>query len=122
MSPMSMALELMLAALMCACLFYCWRLERRLNALRNGQDGIRAAAAELVKSVAQAETAVRALKLTAHDSGRDLQARIETARALADRLGIGAGRVRSVGDVRQNEARQSELRQGEFRQSDFRRA
>ncbi|MBL8551860.1 MAG: hypothetical protein JNJ73_17870 [Hyphomonadaceae bacterium] len=100
MSPMAMTLEIFLAALMCACLFYCWRLERRLNALRNGQDGIRAAAAELTRSVAQAEQAVRALRSTANESGRDLQSRIETARALAERLGIGAGRVRSAADVR----------------------
>jgi hypothetical protein len=102
---MAMALEILLAALMCACLYYCWRLERRLNALRNGHDGIRAAAVELAKSAAQAEGAVRALRSTAQESGRDLQARIETARALAERLGIGAGRVRSAGDVRPSDFR-----------------
>ena len=105
MSPMAMGLEILLAVLMCACLFYCWRLERRLNALRTGQDGIRAAASELSKSVAQAENAVRVLRSTAHESGRDLQARIETARALAERLGLSVGRVRSAGDLRSGELR-----------------
>jgi hypothetical protein len=109
---MAMTLEILLAALMCACLFYCWRLERRLSALRSGQDGIRAAAAELAKSVEQAEVAVRTLRSTVQESGRDLQARIEMARALAERLGIGAGRVRSAGDVRQPDLRRPDLGRG----------
>jgi putative ABC transport system permease protein len=50
-----------------------------------------AAAAELVQATAKAETAVRALRATANDTGRDLQARISDARATADRLGLGAG-------------------------------
>ncbi|MGE0830516.1 MAG: DUF6468 domain-containing protein [Hyphomonadaceae bacterium] len=100
MSPMTIALEGLLALLMAACLFYCWRLERKLKALRDGQDGIRDAAAELVQAVTQADNAVRAMRVTAQEAGRDLQARIDTARALSDRLGIGAGRVRSTADIR----------------------
>ncbi|MGE0046310.1 MAG: DUF6468 domain-containing protein [Hyphomonadaceae bacterium] len=100
MSPMTFALEGLLAFLMLACLFYCWRLERKLSALRSGQDGIRQAAAELVQAVAQAENAVRTLRASAQETGRDLQARIDTARALSERLGLGAGRVRSSADVR----------------------
>jgi len=99
MSPMSMALEAVLAVLLAACLFYCWRLDRRLSALRNGQDGLRAAAKELSETVAQAEVAVRGLRATANDAGRDLQARIDEAKTLAERLGLGMGRVRSASDV-----------------------
>ena len=91
MSPMTMALEGLLAVLLAACLFYCWRLDRKLSALRSGQDGIRAAAAELNAAVMQAEQAVKALRATAAESGRDLQARIEDARVLSNRLG-GAAR------------------------------
>lgn len=100
MSPMTLGLEILLAVLLAACLFYCWRLERKLSALRNGQDGVRQAAVELVQAVTQAETAIRSLRGTAQEAGRDLQARIDTARALSDRLGLGAGRVRSNADVR----------------------
>jgi F0F1-type ATP synthase membrane subunit b/b' len=99
MSPVTLALESALAIMLGACLFYFWRLDRKLNALRTGQDGIRAAAAELVQASAQAEAAVRMLKLTAAEAGRDLQARINDARQTADRLGLGAGRMRSSGDV-----------------------
>ena len=99
MSPVTLVLESVLALMLGVCLFYFWRLDRKLNALRTGQDGIRAAAAELVQATTQAEAAVRSLKLTAAESGRDLQARINDARATADRLGLGAGRVRSSGDL-----------------------
>jgi len=99
MSPVTLVLESVLAIMLGACLFYFWRLDRKLNALRTGQDGIRAAAAELVQATTHAEAAVRTLKLTAAEAGRDLQARINDARATADRLGLGAGRMRSSGDL-----------------------
>lgn len=99
MSPVTLALETVLAIMLGVCLFYFWRLDRKLNALRTGQDGIRAAAAELVHATTQAEAAVRSLKLTAAEAGRDLQARINDAKATADRLGLGAGRMRSSGDL-----------------------
>lgn len=99
MSPITIGLESLLALLLCACLFYCWRLERKLSALREGQDGIRAAANDLAQAAAHAEAAVRAMRGAAGEAGRDLQARIDDARALSDRLGLGLGRVRSSADV-----------------------
>ena len=99
MSPISLALEIVLAVMLGACLFFFWRLDRKLAALRSGQDGVRAAAVELVQATNAAETAVRALRVTALEAGRDLQARINDARATADRLGLGAGRVRSSADI-----------------------
>jgi hypothetical protein len=99
MSPVTLILESVLALMLGACLFYFWRLDRKLNALRTGQDGIRAAAAELVQATTQAEAAIRTLKLTASEAGRDLQARINDARTTSDRLGLGAGRIRSSADV-----------------------
>jgi hypothetical protein len=99
MSPIAIALEIVLVLLLAACLFFFWRLDRKLAALRTGQDGVLAAAAELAQATSQAEAAVRALRATAQESGRDLQARINDARATADRLGLGAGRLRSAADV-----------------------
>ncbi|MGE0595691.1 MAG: DUF6468 domain-containing protein [Hyphomonadaceae bacterium] len=99
MSPIALTLEILLAIMLAACLFCFWRLDRKLAALRSGQDGIRAAAVELVQATNAAETAVKSLRLTAMEAGRDLQARINDARATAERLGIGAGRVRSSADI-----------------------
>lgn len=99
MSPITLTLEIVLAIMLGACLFSFWRLDRKLSALRSGQDGVRAAAAELAQATAQAEAAVRAMRTSAQDAGRDLQQRINDARATADRLGLGAGRLRSSADV-----------------------
>ncbi len=99
MSPISVALEVVLAVMLGACLFFFWRLDRKLAALREGQDGVRAAATELMQASSAAEAAVRSLRVTALEAGRDLQARINDARVTADRLGLGAGRVRSSADV-----------------------
>lgn len=99
MSPITFALEGALALLLAACLFYCWRLDRKLSALRTGQDGIRDAARELMQSVAAAESAVRTMRQTAHEAGRDLQGRIDMARALSEKLGLGLGKVRSGADI-----------------------
>jgi hypothetical protein len=99
MSPIAMGIEIGLGVLLLAVLFFCWRLERKLSALREGQDGVRAAALELRAATHNAEQAVRAMRVSAQDVGRDLQARIDEARAQADRLGLGAGRVRSAADV-----------------------
>lgn len=99
MSPISLALEATLVALLAACLLYCWRLDRKLSALRTGQDGMLRAAQELSQAVSGAEAAIRGLRKTADEAGRDLQARIDDARAIADRLGIDAGRMRSRTDA-----------------------
>lgn len=99
MSPITLGIEIVLAQMLAACLFYFWRLDQKLAALRTGQDGIRAAAVELVQATQQAEAAVRNLRATAQEAGRDLQARINDARATADRLGLGAGRLRSSSDL-----------------------
>lgn len=99
MSPIAFAIEIVLALMLAVCLVYFWRLDRKLQALRSGQDGALAAAAELAQATAQAEAAVRALRATASETGRDLQARINDARSTADRLGLGAGRLRSTADL-----------------------
>ena len=99
MSPITLVIEGVLALMLAACLFYFWRLEKRLQALRSGQDGVLRAAAELAQATAQAEAAVRSLRATAQEAGRDLQSRINDARATADRLGLGAGRLRTSADV-----------------------
>lgn len=99
MSPITLVIEVVLAVMLAVCLFYFWRLDQKLTALRNGQDGALRAAAELGQATAQAEAAVRAMRSTAQDVGRDLQARIVDARATADRLGLGAGRMRSSADA-----------------------
>lgn len=85
---MSVILEITLALLLVACLFYCWRLDRKLSALRNGEAGIRAAAAELNAAVMQADLAIKSLRAAAQESSRDLQSRIDSAKTLQERASL----------------------------------
>lgn len=85
-SAFGLILDLGLMGLLAACLFFCWRLDRKLAALRSGQDGLKAAAAELDEAARHAEAAVRGLRLAASEAGRDLQARIDEAKGLTERL------------------------------------
>jgi cell division protein FtsB len=87
----STILEGVLALLLIACLYYCWRLDQKLSRLRQGQDGVRAAAAELAQSVVQAEAAIRTLRATAKEAGQELQDCINDARRLAERIGRAGG-------------------------------
>lgn len=80
-----MALEIALAVLLVACLFYCWRLDRKLSALRKGEAGLRAAAAELTQAVTQAESAIKTLRAVAQESHREVTARPDPNRTALDR-------------------------------------
>jgi hypothetical protein len=80
-------IDLILMALLVVAIGFCWRLDRRLNALKTGQDGFRAAARELAESVTQAEQAIRQLGRSRDDVGRELQDKIDEARLLAGALG-----------------------------------
>jgi hypothetical protein len=47
MSPVTLAIEVVLAVMLAVCLYYFWRLDTKLTALRTGQDGALRAAAKL---------------------------------------------------------------------------
>lgn len=79
----SMTLELVLASLLFITIAYCWRLDGKLKALRTGNARMVEAAKELQSSVLHAEQAVAALRGSAEAAGRQLQAKIDEARATA---------------------------------------
>jgi len=80
---LALGFEILLAVLLLVTVFYCWRLDRRLNALRNGQDGMREAVADLIKATSQAEVCIQGLRDTAGQSSVELEARINKAQKLA---------------------------------------
>jgi len=86
-----MILELVLTGLLAATLFYCIVLERKLAALRKGQDGLKGTLAQLNGAVAAAATSMTALKISAGDITQTLDARLGHARGLADELGVLCG-------------------------------
>lgn len=83
-----LAVELALTVLLAATLVYCIVLERRLAAVRKGQDGLRSMIGELNGAIAGAGASLRALKTAAAGAAETLDDRLKRARALADELSL----------------------------------
>ena len=79
----SIVLEGFLALLLLIAIAYCMRLDGKLKALRNGNTQMLEAAKELQSSVIHAQNAVTALRRSADAAGRELQQKIDEARAVA---------------------------------------
>lgn len=79
----SMTIEIVLASLLLITIAYCMRLDGKLKSLRTGNTRMMEAAKELQSSVIHAENAVTAMRRSADAAGRELQAKIDEARAMA---------------------------------------
>ena len=79
----SLCVEVFLAILLIIAIAYCARLDGKLKALRTGNNRMLEAAKELQSSVLHAENAVTALRRSADAAGKELQAKIDEARAMA---------------------------------------
>lgn len=77
-----LAFEGSLALLLAIAIGYCIRLDGKLKALRNGNMRMLEAARELQNSVQHADNAVTALRRSADAAGRELQGKIDEARAM----------------------------------------
>jgi hypothetical protein len=84
----SLIVELCLSALLLATIIYCAILERRLSALRKGQDGLKDTIAKLNEAIVAAGSSMRMLKSTAAGAAEALDERISRGRGLADELSI----------------------------------
>lgn len=84
--PEGLLIDLVLMLLLAIAIGYCWRLDRKLAALKSGADQFRDAARELAETVTQAENAVRGLRQSSREAGESLQLRIDQARRLAQEL------------------------------------
>jgi len=82
------ALELTLTALLAATLVYCIVLERRLAAVRKGQEGLKTMIGELDAAISGAGASLRALKSAAAHAAETLDDRLKRGRALADELSL----------------------------------
>jgi hypothetical protein len=79
----SLGIEVFLAILLMIAIAYCARLDGKLKALRTGNTRMLEAARELQSSVVHAESAVSAMRRSADAVGKELQAKIDEARAMA---------------------------------------
>ena len=80
--------ELILEVLLAATLCYCIVLERRLAAVRKGQDGLARTVGELNMAIAGAGASLRALKAAAGESAASLDDRLKRARLHIDELSV----------------------------------
>lgn len=79
-------LEGLLATLLVVAIFYCFRLDRRLEKLRSAQSELRQLLADFGEATDQAETSIDKLKSTTGDLAQQLDERIQAARRLSDEL------------------------------------
>ena len=82
------ALEVLLAVTLC----YCIVLERRLAAVRKGQEGLSRTIGELNMAIAGAGASLRALKAAAGEAAQTLDERLKRARLHIDEI-VGAHRL-----------------------------
>ncbi|MDP3659561.1 DUF6468 domain-containing protein [Phenylobacterium sp.] len=86
MSIIAIGLNLLLASLLAASLVLGWRLNRRLRALRDSQEGFAKAVAELDQAARRAETGLASLRAATDEATEALADRIDKARALTAKL------------------------------------
>jgi hypothetical protein len=86
MSPVVLALDLLLASLLVLTLVLGVRLNGRLKGLKQSHAGFEKAVAELNQAAARAEAGLAALRETSAEAHDALLARIDTARSLVTRL------------------------------------
>ena len=85
---LTLAFESGLCILLAATLVYCVVLERRLKAVRQGQEGLNAMIGDLNASLATAGASLRALQAAAGTVGEQLDKKVSGARAAIDELGL----------------------------------
>ena len=86
MNPITIGMDVLLAALLLAALWMGARLNGRLKALKESHQGFAIAVQTLDAAAAKADGALKALHAASEDAHDSLLARIETARALALKL------------------------------------
>lgn len=86
MIPLSLAFEMLVSLLLVVTIGYCFVLDRKLKALRNGQDGVRQSIAELVQATVKAEAAMHGLHATSKEIQDELDEKMIEARTMARHL------------------------------------
>ena len=81
-------MELGLEVLLALTLAYCVILERRLAAVRKGQEGLKRHIGELNMAIAGAGASLRALKSAAGEAAQTLDERLKRARLHIDELSV----------------------------------
>jgi hypothetical protein len=95
---MTFFVEVALEILLAATLGYCVLLERRLAAVRKGQEGLSRTIGELNMAIAGAGASLRALKAAAGEAAGTLDDRLKRARLHIDELAVLTGSAERIAD------------------------
>ncbi|MBN9555326.1 MAG: hypothetical protein J0H61_11770 [Alphaproteobacteria bacterium] len=95
---MTFFVEVALEILLIATLGYCILLERRLAAVRKGQEGLSRTIGELNMAIAGAGASLRALKAAAGEAAGTLDERLKRARLHIDELAVLTGSAERIAD------------------------
>jgi hypothetical protein len=93
---LTLAVEIALEILLAATLGYCILLERRLSAVRKGQEGLGRIVGELNMAIAGAGASLRALKSAAGEAAHTLDERLKRARLHVDELTVLVGSAERI--------------------------
>src|ERR1700754_157403 len=85
---LGLAIELALTGLLAVTLVYCIVLERRLAAVRKGQESIKAVIGQLDAAISKAGSSMQALKATTAGAAEQLDGRLSRARSVIDELAL----------------------------------
>lgn len=96
MSMAAFLFEALIGVLLIGAAVMCWRVDRRLKALRDGQDGLKETVAALNDAVDRARAGLASLDRASKETGAVLEQRTVEARALADELRL----LTSAGETR----------------------
>lgn len=105
--------EVALEVLLAATLGYCVVLERRLAAVRRGQEGLNRIVGELNMAISGAGASLRALKSAANEAAQTLDGRLKRAQLHADELSVLVGSAERIANRIEGAATSPQLRQPE---------
>lgn len=86
--PLDMMLEVIVCVFLAATIGYCATIDRRLRAMRDGQDGLRDLVVELSNATQQATNAIAHLRQASDATGKALSDQVKRGQALADELSV----------------------------------
>ena len=101
---LGLIVELALTGLLAVTLVYCIVLERRLSAVRKGQEGLSRTIGELNMAIAGAGASLRALKGAANEAAQTLDERLKRARLHIDELSVLTASGERIADRMENSA------------------
>ena len=86
--PTDLLLDGLVAVLLAATIFYCAVLDRKLKALRSGQDGLKQTIDHLNTATARAEISITQMKQVSGELDSGLAKQVRDARSLTDELSV----------------------------------